>query len=165
MSISNIAQVKNSWLYQQVDVQFPTKESLKGLDLYKQQVVNRQYQTLNPADYTDSSFSTDDIYLVDFHRLTVMFALIQASQWQNETDQEMIVEFLTQIIYSEPCSLYLGFTSGEPVAAAIVTKDNNSVLISDIVTTSISESSGFIAGLLNKLESQLTSDIELIIEQ
>lgn len=163
--IPQIAQVKNSWLYQQVDVQFPTKESLKGLELYKQVVSTREYQVLTELPTIETSFNSDDIFLVDFHRLTVMFALIQSSQWQNEFEQEMIVEFLTQIIYSEPCSLYLGFQSGEPVAAAIVTQTEQSVLISDVVVKNDEDSTHFVSALLGKLSHEFSADIELILEK
>ncbi|TFH92531.1 flavodoxin [Vibrio ouci] len=163
--IPQIARVKNSWLYQQVDVQFPTKESLKGLELYKQAVSTREYEVLAELPAAETSFNSDDIFLVDFHRLTVMFALIQSSQWQNEFEREMIVEFLTQIIYSEPCSLYLGFQSGEPVAAAIVTQTEQSILISDIVVKSDEPSAHFVSALLGKLSDQIAADIELIVEK
>ena len=163
--IPQIAQVKNSWLYQQVDVQFPTKESLKGLELYKQAVSTREYEVLTELPTFETSFNSDDIFLVDFHRLTVMFALIQSSQWQNEFEQEMIVEFLTQIIYSKPCSLYLGFQSGEPVAAAIVTQTEQNVLISDVVVKNDEESTHFVSALLCKLSEQIPANIEIIVEK
>lgn len=163
--IPQIAQVKNSWLYQQVDVQFPTKESLKGLELYKQAVSTREYNVLTELPTFETALNSDDIFLVDFHRLTVMFALIQSSQWQSEFEQEMIVEFLTQIIYSEPCSLYLGFQSGEPVAAAIVTQTEQSVLISDVVVKNNEDSTHFVSGLLGKLSEQIPANIEIIIEK
>lgn len=163
--IPEIAQVKNSWLYQQVDVQFPTKESLKGRELYKQAVSTRKYETLTELPISETSFDEDDIFLVDFHRLTVMFALIQSSQWEGEFEQEMLVEFLTQIIYSEPCSLYLGFQSGEPVAAAIVTKSEQSVLISDVVVKNAESSGHFVAALVGKLSHEFPENIELILEK
>lgn len=163
--IPQIAQVKNSWLYQQVDVQFPTKESLKGLELYKQAVSTREYEVLTELPTLETSFNSNDIFLVDFHRLTVMFALIQSSQWQNEFEQEMIVEFLTQIIYSEPCSLYLGFQSGEPVAAAIITQAEQSLLISDVVVKNDESATHFVSALLGKLSNEFPADIELILEK
>jgi len=163
--IPQIAQVKNSWLYQQVDVQFPTKESLKGLELYKQAVSTREYNVLTELPTFETAFNSDDIFLVDFHRLTVMFALIQSSQWQSEFEQEMIVEFLTQIIYSEPCSLYLGFQSGEPVAAAIVTQTEQSVLISDVVVNNNEDSTHFVSALLGKLSEQIPANIEILVEK
>ena len=102
MTIPKIAEIKNEWLYQQVDVEYPTKESIAGLALYKAKVASCQYEQLESVTTESSVFGKDDIFLVDFHRLTVMFSLLQSSQWQDSSDQEMIVEFLTQIIYSEP---------------------------------------------------------------
>jgi len=168
MTLPKIAETKNQWLYQQVDVEFPTKESIAGLEVYKKAVATRQYQTLTEAPQQDGTFTSDEIYLVDFHRLTVMFALLQSSMWQSESDQQMIVEFLTQIIYSTPCSLYLGFKQGEAVSAAIVTREEQTVLISDIAIKSDFDSvtkQYFVAGLCDKLELKVDESHPLVIEQ
>ncbi|UPQ89935.1 flavodoxin [Vibrio sinaloensis] len=166
MSIPNIADIKNQWLYQQVEVEFPTKESLAGLALYRAEVEGKEVVELD-ASATDSTFNQDDIFLVDFHRLTVMFALLQASRWQKPTDQEHIVEFLTQIIYSTPCELYLGFQQGEPVAAAILTVNEQHALISDVVVKAQSTASkqDFIAALVSKASSKLEPIQQLWLEK
>ncbi|MGY5538026.1 flavodoxin [Vibrio brasiliensis] len=168
MTLPKIAEIKNQWLYQQVDVEFPTKESVAGMELYKDAVSVRQYQTLSEIPVADSQMAPEDIFLVDFHRLTVMFALLQAGRWSNESDQQLIVEFLTQIIYSEPCSLYLCFKEGEAVAAAIITIDQQTVLISDVVLksseTEVTEE-GFLAALYTKLDLPLDDSHTFIIEQ
>ena len=165
MSLPQIAEIKNNWLYQQVDVQFPTKESLIGLEVYKKAVENRQYKLIEHSEGDQSAFAQDDIFLVDFHRLTVMFSLLQSSQWQDSSDQEMIVEFLTQIIYSEPCALYIGFKSGEPVAAAIITQHEGAVLVSDVVVKSEEEgdTAAFVSALLTKYD-QTTQAEALYLE-
>lgn len=168
MTLPKIAELKNQWLYQQVDVEFPTKESIAGLDVYKSAVSARQYQTLTEVPLHEGIIDVEDIYLVDFHRLTVMFALIQASMWQNESEQELIVEFLTQIIYSDPCSLYLGFKDGEAIAAAIVTRDEQSVLISDVAIKaehSAVSNTDFVAALCAKLEITCGDSTQLLMEQ
>ncbi|NOH81498.1 flavodoxin [Vibrio sp. RE86] len=154
MSLPQIAEIKNNWLYQQVDVQFPTKESLIGLEVYKKAVESRQYKRIEHNTGEQASFAQDDIFLVDFHRLTVMFSLLQSTQWHDSSDQDMIVEFLTQIIYSEPCALYLGFKSGEPVAAAIISQHEGSVLVSDVVVKSgdESETAAFVSAVLTKYD-------------
>lgn len=156
MSIPNIADIKNQWLYQQVEVEFPTKESLAGLALYRAEVEGKEVVKLD-STASDVAFTQEDIFLVDFHRLTVMFALLQAGRWQKPTDQEVIVEFLTQIIYSEPCDLYLGFQQGEPVAAAILTVNEQQALISDVVVKAQSTATeqDFIAALVNKASPKL----------
>lgn len=152
----NIVNVKNQWLYQQVEVEFPTKESLTGRDIYAQSASNRTYAVLDEELLVTSNhsvFNSEDVFLADFHRLTVMFALLQAKRWQTEHDQQMIVEFLTQIIYSEPCQLYLGFDKGEPVACAMVTRVDKELLISDlyIINEDESKRAAFIQRILDKV--------------
>ncbi|KJY83838.1 flavodoxin [Vibrio galatheae] len=133
MTIPKIANIKNEWLYQQVDVEYPTKESIAGLALYKDKIAHCQYEQLSKVPQPSGVFGDEDLFLVDFHRLTVMFALLQSRQWQHQSDRDLILEFLSQIIYSEPCNLYLGFRAGEAVAAAIVTNNDEEILISDVV--------------------------------
>ena len=133
----SIVEQKNQWLYQQVEVEHPTKESLAGRSLYMRLQENAVVAPWLPLSMVDTNF--DDIYLVDFHRLTVSFSLLQSEKYNNERDKNHIVEFLTQIIYSAPCELYLGYDDGEAVAAAIVTYHNNDVLISDVVVKTSSQ--------------------------
>ena len=167
MTIPKIAEIKNEWLYQQVDVEYPTKESIAGLALDKEKVTSCQYDQLESVPTESSVFGKDDIFLVDFHRLTVMFALLQARRWQNQADKDLILEFLSQIIYSEPCSLYLGFKAGEAVAAAIVTESEDASLISDIVVKDESEQiskQDFISALCVKLGMNDDSAHSLFVE-
>lgn len=168
MTLPKIAETKNQWLYQQVDVEFPTKESIAGMELYKAAVAQRQYQLMAQVPTQDGTFADEDIYLVDFHRLTVMFSLLQAGMWSSEPEQQLIVEFLTQIIYSEPCSLYLGFKDGEAVAAAIVTVEPESVLVSDVAIKSESANmmkNAFVAALCSKLNVVIDQDNALYLEE
>lgn len=131
-----IADIKNNWLFNHIEVEYPTKESLAGRALYKAHIELKQYETLDATTFASFSeaFASEDIYLVDFHRLTVMFALLYSKQWSLDDDQQMIIEFLTQIIYSEPCELYVGFQNGEPVATGILTRHNGQILVSDVTT-------------------------------
>lgn len=168
MTLPKIAETKNQWLYQQVDVEFPTKESIAGMELYKAAVTQRQYQLMAQVPTQDGTFADEDIYLVDFHRLTVMFSLLQAGMWSSEPEQQLIVEFLTQIIYSEPCSLYLGFKDGEAVAAAIVTVEPESVLVSDVAIKSESANmmkNAFVAALCSKLNVVIDQNNALYLEE
>lgn len=131
-AIQSLIDAKNQWLYDQVDVQFPTPESLQGLAVY--QTLNQALPNeIFTAQRQVSENHLAAIYLVDFHRLTIMFALLQATRCQQPEQQALLVEFFTQIIYSPPCSLYLGFADTQPIAAAIVTSDGSSLLISDVV--------------------------------
>ncbi|WP_038181426.1 hypothetical protein [Vibrio rhizosphaerae] len=127
----NIAQIKNQWLSAQVDVAYPTPLSLVGRDLYLASVRQCTYQ---PIEFKRvAELKTQEVYHVDFHRLTVMFAQLQAEQYRAAAEKEAIIEFFTQIIYSPPCELFLGFEGGEPVAAGILTQAEATVLVSDLV--------------------------------
>ena len=163
-----IAETKNNWLYAQVDVEFPTKESLAGRALYQSQVEHKQYQELNIEALSSSNdlFAAEDVFIVDFHRLTVMFSILFAKQWQSDEEQQLIIEFLTQIIYSEPCELYVGFQNEELVATAILTRDKGQLLVSDIATLNkVSDSKmSFVKAVLAKQTGlQDNSDIYLEI--
>lgn len=96
-----------------------------------------------------------------------MFALLQSKRWEQQTDQQMIIEFLTQIIYSEPCQLFLGFKDGEPVAAAIVTLSNAELLVSDLYVDPSVNQNSFVCALIEKVtqstEMPLNSDAYLEI--
>lgn len=131
-SMQTIVDEKNHWLCNQVEVLFPTPESLKGRELYLALNATQSVEAfVLPA--SASQINLDDIFLVDFHRLTIMFALLQASRCDEESQQTLLVEFFTQIIYSPPCALFLGFFETQPVAAAILTSHEQDLLISDIV--------------------------------
>ncbi|AMG02025.1 hypothetical protein [Vibrio mimicus] len=130
-SPSPVVVAKNQWLCSQVDVEFPTAESLEGRDIY--QSLSQQAQVTSFQPQASDEQLLQDIYLVDFHRLTVWFALLQATRSSDKYQQERLVEFFTQIIYSPPCQLFLGFHLGEPVAAGMVTEHEGNVLFSDLV--------------------------------
>ncbi|NRF26941.1 flavodoxin [Vibrio coralliilyticus] len=159
-SAISIVETKNQWLSQHIDVEFPTKESLAGRQLYMAKSQDSQFETLVSLPEPSTAFSEQDIFKVDFHRLTVMFSLLQSKRWEEQNEQELIVEFLSQIIFSEPCDLYVGFQNGEPTAAAIVTKLDDSLLISDVIST-LGEHSAFVSSLVNhaSVESSLYSYI------
>ncbi len=127
-----IVKIKNQWLKSHVDVEYPTPGSIKGCELY---FSRREGTDCEPYSCDVSADIPDGItiYPVDFHRLTVMFALMQASGFSDPVEQQNITEFLTQIIYSPPCTLYLGFFEDVPVLAGIVTQTEDAVLISDLV--------------------------------
>lgn len=130
-----IVKIKNQWLKSHVDVEYPTPGSLKGCELYFSRREGAGCEPY-PGDMSADIPTGISIYPVDFHRLTVMFALIQASGFSDPTEQQSITEFLTQIIYSPPCTLYLGFFNNVPVLAGIVTQTSDAVLISDVVVDS-----------------------------
>ncbi|PJC87374.1 flavodoxin [Vibrio sp. HA2012] len=132
-----IIKKKNNWLTSQVDVQFPTPESIKGRDLYLAAEQGRQYVQIDASISSSEESVVDEIYRVDFHRLTVMFSLLQASKWEDKQEQAYILEYFSQIILNEECQLYIGFVDTYPVACAMVTQENGDILISDIVVDRI----------------------------
>lgn len=155
-----IAELKNQWLFQHVNVEFPTPESLAGRELYKQKLAEKTYCQIGTDVIEHQPLNLDDVYLVDFHRLTVAFSLLQAKQWDDQAEQNLVVEFLSQIIYSAPCDLYLAFSDGEAIAAAIVTTSDKELLISDLSFNSeraTALESAFISALVQKTRE---SDID-----
>jgi hypothetical protein len=133
--LPEIVKKKNEWLIGQVEVQYPTQESLKGRDLYSELAKSKRYSHLETVmpESSPSSSLVDELYLIDFHRLTVMFSVLQASQWAEEQERAYVLEFFSQIILSEEFRLYIGFIDTNPVACAIVTQQGEEILISDIV--------------------------------
>lgn len=138
--IPEIAHQKNKWLFSQLDIAYPAKESLLGRDIYKNQLSQKTYQLL-PQDQTPTQI--DELHKVDFHKLTVLFSLNQASAYQNETERAHMLEFLSQIILSDEHELYVGTTKGDVVASAIVTQGASCLLISDVVNKNDQDINGF----------------------
>lgn len=92
-----------------------------------------------------------------------MFSLLQSKRWEEQNEQELIVEFLSQIIFSEPCDLYVGFQNGEPSAAAIITKNGKELLVSDVVSLS-GNNDEFVASLLTHSTLEATNCEAIYIE-
>jgi len=165
-SLPHVVNVKNQWLFDQVEVEFPTPESLRGRTVYQSLWERSSVSSFIPADKT-SKIDSQDIYLVDFHRLTVMFSLLQATRADNEQDQNDLVEFFTQIIFSEPCRLYVGFYQATPVAAAIVTEFEGQLLVSDIVIKSPQvhgSKEEFVTSVISKLNGERSIESKVYIE-
>ncbi|PMJ89608.1 flavodoxin [Vibrio sp. 10N.261.55.A7] len=177
MSITSlpISDIKNQWLFQHVDVKFPTKESLVGKALYQARLSQAEYRNwsehkANPVEI----FAPDDVYLVDFHRLTVMFSLLQSSWWSDEKEKANVLEFFTQIILSDPCELYVGFIGGKPISAAIVTRSDDTLLVSDFacdhdLISQLNHSietvrDSFIVDLIERKATTDSADISVYIE-
>ncbi len=146
---------KNAWLYDHVEVEFPTSESLKGREIYFQALKEKAYQEVEKSTLLmgEAEFNTADIFLVDFHRLTIMFSILQSHRWHDKYEQEMVVEYLTQIILSPDFELYVGFRDGNPVGAAIISHFEGNTLISDVAVTDPLEQKQFIADLAKRLDS------------
>jgi hypothetical protein len=128
--MQEVVTIKNQWLCSHVDIEYPTPLSLKGRDIYMAALLPCEYQICDMS--SGSTFFEKDIFCADFHRMTVMFAVLQSQSYKTINEQEAVLEFLAQIMYSKPCDLYLGFHNGEPVASAIITHHHNVLLCSDI---------------------------------
>jgi hypothetical protein len=128
-----IVDKKHHWLLSHVDVKYPTPESILGRDLYQQRENRTQYQEYSLCETTTHD-RIEEIYLVDFHRLTVMFAKLQSDDWKDEKSRQYVLEFFAQTTLSEDHHYYLGFIAGKPIIAAIVTCMDKDLLVSDIVT-------------------------------
>ncbi|WP_104403096.1 flavodoxin [Vibrio penaeicida] len=122
---------KNQWLYSQVDVKYPTKESLAGRKLYQHFQSNKAYST-ESSNPSFTSNIADDLFIVDFHRLTICFATLYSNLWEDKDSQSLIIEFLTQIILEPDFPIIIGFKNGEPIGCALGTIWDKEILISDI---------------------------------
>lgn len=127
--IKGLVGIKNKWLASQVEVDFPTAESIKGRELYQKAEQSCIYKQLTTC--SESSVEGLEIHKADFHRLTVIFAQLQSTQFQGD-ESAWVLEFFAQIILSNEHALYLGFIDQKPVFAAIVSCEGTQVLVSDI---------------------------------
>ncbi|MCY9855352.1 flavodoxin [Vibrio mediterranei] len=150
---------KNQWLASQIDVDFPTPESVQGRELYQESLSSNYLESLKVDSESDLNI---EWHKVDFHRLTVMFALLQAKRWAIEHHQNAIVEFFAQIILDQSYDLYLGFEGGEACAAVLVSKEDTVVLFSDLVTCHSAQDLSpepIIASLIQTLDIAKESDL------
>lgn len=157
---------KNQWLAQQVAVEYPTPQSVLGKNLYLAAQSNKKAQQLETRTHNLSSNNNspfiqefEQIYLVDFHRLTISFAQLQSLQWSDPIERANVLEFLTQIILSEParlnqCHLFIAFNDEQAVISAIIYLEEKDALISDIV----------IANNINNKDQLKTHFIEQLIK-
>ncbi|AEX24433.1 MULTISPECIES: hypothetical protein [Vibrio] len=158
---------KNAWLHDLVEVEFPTPESLKGRDIYFQTLKQQQYQIVDKDSLLagEAECKTDDIFLVDFHRLTIMFSLLQSQRWDKQYDKDMVVEYLTQIILTPDFELYVGFKDGSPIGAAITSHFEGNTLISDVAVSDVIEKSQFESDLAKRLDNEAKLCETVIIER
>ncbi|HCE4527931.1 TPA: flavodoxin [Vibrio parahaemolyticus] len=157
---------KNAWLHDLVEVEFPTPESLKGRETYFQATNAQEYQIVAKDSLLEgeANLQADDIFLVDFHRLTIMFSILQSQRWEEQYDQEMIVEYLTQIILTPDFELYVGFKDGNPVGAAIASSYEDNTLISDVAVSQSLDKQQFSVDIAKRLNSDHKLCDTIIIE-
>ncbi|MBE3657544.1 hypothetical protein BOO92_12740 [Vibrio navarrensis] len=162
---SPLVEIKNQWLHNQVDCEFPTKESLEGLALYQRSLSER---TLLPLSCS-AGRSSDELehFLVDFHRLTILFSIMQSKRWTSEAEQALIVEFLTQIILAPEHALYVSFSAGEPVGAAMLTYGDDQLLVSDVIyrdKTRLEEIEKYVADLIATVQKESPVPTPILLE-
>lgn len=130
-----LVEKKHQWLISHVDVNFPTAESILGRDLYIAREKQVQYVEIAATEMETLDPSLlDDVYLVDFHRLTVMFAQLQSTLWSDKSAQNYVLEFFAQIALSQDHDLYIGFKDGQATVCGVATMSDHTLLISDLVS-------------------------------
>ncbi|KJG10853.1 hypothetical protein C0W96_02850 [Photobacterium kishitanii] len=129
--------LKNAWMASHVtDAEFPTPLSEKGLYLY--QLAHSELSAKIIDSITSPTESSLTFYPVDCHPLTIRYALVYSSYWQQEKEQQAIVEYLTQIMFEVDANaqLYVGFYNSKPAATGMIYTDINDdkkvSLVSDI---------------------------------
>ncbi|GLT14520.1 flavodoxin [Vibrio algivorus] len=158
--IDSYISAKNHWLSQQVDVEYPTPESLMGRKLYLETEQDVKYSVSEIESLLNNKVGLNVIE-VDFHRLTILFAVLQASHLSDKPDnQNLIIEFLTQIILDNEYQLFLGFDGGEAVSALIckIDLDDRLAVLTDIVISkkaqNLFKTSDFASDVLQHLISK-----------
>ncbi|MDC0612691.1 hypothetical protein OAP63_18310 [Vibrio sp.] len=160
---TDIVTAKNEWLRSHITVEYPTKESVEGFQI--QLTHSELCDVIEYSPITMNDTVLFDVFPVNFHRLTVYFAVLQSKMYPLTTDQEKVIEFFTQIIYSEPCSMYLGFRNSQPVFAAMVTVQEDSILVSNLVCVDPSVSQESAASyLLSQLSEYKSNDYKIFLE-
>lgn len=124
---------KNHWMDSHItEAEFPTPESEQGLALYQAKQTSLTATSASHASYEPSALS---IYPVDCHPLTIRYAVVYASQWDDQDEHSAIVEYLTQIMFEpdSPAQLFVGFFKGKPAACGMLYHDSElGTLVSDI---------------------------------
>ncbi|MCQ1056898.1 hypothetical protein ACQKPX_11825 [Photobacterium sp. DNB23_23_1] len=147
---------KSRWMASHItDAEFPTPLSEKGLALYQDTQATVEF---GPYQACDSSSSDSlSIYPVDCHPLTIRYALVLANRWQNNTDKEAVIEYLTQIMFEDnsPAQLYVGFFKGKPAACGMVFNDNeHGSLICDIAAIPLPNQQQLVAEMQQSLATK-----------
>lgn len=156
--IEQYVNAKNHWIAQQIEVEYPTPESIVGRKHYLDAQANIPYQISLADDLLQATW-VDEVIEVDFHKLTVLFSQLQAQYLsEDEEVQALLIEFLTQIILDDEYHLALGFLEGEAVAAVIYKFDGDVLLTFDLAVSSKFKTQGkekvFLADLLVFLSSK-----------
>ncbi|GAD79847.1 hypothetical protein [Vibrio ezurae] len=159
-SIEQLQQLKNQWLFSQVEVDFPTRESVLGKACYLDLIEATNTITAFDIDELQDSDSSAqfDWVKADFHKLTVLFSQFYASHSRVPVaSKEYLQEFFAQIILDEstPHSLCLGFAGPEVAAVAIVSCVKERVLVSDLLLADSCSEKAEVSAILNVFGREL----------
>lgn len=155
--MENIVDKKNHWMASHItEAQFPTPLSQTGLSIYLSKP--RECVTLDTSKaHPSQSESAITIYPVDCHPLTIRYSIVLASQWQDETEKEAMIEYLTQIMFEpeSPAELYVGFYHGKPAACGMIFHDEqHGDLIADVYALPIAQQAQLIEDMHQALISR-----------
>ncbi|OBT07956.1 hypothetical protein A9264_05680 [Vibrio sp. UCD-FRSSP16_10] len=150
--VEQLQQAKIQWLVSQIDVDFPTRESVLGKACYLDLIDNAiPAQPLLTENIDINAVSKLTWMKVDFHKLTVLYAHFVANHVNiAEQSKEYLQEFLAQIILDNQSddegthTLCVGFLGSELVATCIVSIEQQTqqqiqqeqLLISDLLMDS-----------------------------
>ncbi|GEM79410.1 hypothetical protein [Vibrio superstes] len=159
-NVEHLQQQKTQWLLSQIDVAYPTRESVLGKACYLDLVekFNEITSLASSADDLNQAMSTTEWLRADFHKLTVLFARFMASHSDiPEASREFLQEFLAQIILDDQgaYSLCLGFEGSEVVGACIVSNGSDTILVSDLLLKSDLAQDVEVAAILNLFDSEI----------
>lgn len=137
-------QQKLAWLVNQVNVDFPTPESVKGRDFYLKQPAK---ETIEHQLSAVTLPETVSVLPVTEHRLTIRWAMTVASQWTDEYDD--VLEFLTQIDLCDDYQLFVALDGMKPIAACLSQVSEGIMYVSDVALTSdIINENGFLSAVM-----------------
>lgn len=77
------------------------------------------------------------------------------------------MEFLTQIILAPEHALYVSFSAGEPVGAAMLTYGDDQLLVSDVIyrdKTKLEEIEKYVAELVATVQKESPAPTSILLE-
>ncbi|MEZ9509840.1 hypothetical protein BCS96_09435 [Vibrio breoganii] len=159
-NVDHLQQQKTQWLLSQIDVAYPTRESVLGKACYLDLMEKFSEITSleSAANDLKQAVSTTEWLRADFHKLTVLFARFMASHSDiPEASREFLQEFLAQIILDDQGahSLCLGFEGSEVVGACIVSSTSETILVSDLLLKSDLGQQVEVAAILNLFDTEM----------
>ncbi|GEA59392.1 hypothetical protein [Vibrio comitans] len=137
-NVEHLQQQKTQWLLSQIEVAYPTRESVLGKACYLDLIEKfSKIASLEcPSSESTPVANNTEWLRADFHKLTVLFAHFMATHSDiPDASREYLQEFLAQIILDDqgPHSLCIGFEGSEVVGVCIVSNTSDTLLVSDLL--------------------------------